>query len=91
MFLSMIESFFLVQYNFSKNLYIQNHPPDIFVNDKTEKWVRLDFSLLTSNEEPEVLKRGLVRALRSIWERYSVNLKYDDAIKVQRYYITSRS
>jgi hypothetical protein len=82
----MIESFFLVQYNFFENLYIQNHPPDIIVNDKAEKWgenlpsipvIRLDFSLLTSNKGPETLEKDLIQELQSIGEQNQIDIVND--------------
>ncbi|RIA99355.1 hypothetical protein C1645_811602 [Glomus cerebriforme] len=90
MFLSMVESFFLVQYNLFENLYIRDHPPDISVNGKVEKWgkdlpsipvIRLDFSLLTSDEGPEVLKKDLIRVLQSIGAKYDTNFMNDDNVK----------
>lgn len=83
MFLSMVESFFLVQYNLFENLYIRDHPPDIVVNNKKEKWsenlpsipvIRLDFSLLTSDEGPEKLKKSLIRVLQLAGNEYDIDI-----------------
>ena len=38
MFLSMIESFFLVQHNLFKDLHIYQHPPEIYVKGTVKKW-----------------------------------------------------
>ncbi|CAI2195535.1 12303_t:CDS:2, partial [Funneliformis geosporum] len=88
MFLSMVESFFLVQYNLFENLYIRDHPPNIFINNKAEKWsenlpsipvIRLDFSLLTSDEGPEKLKKSLIRVLQLAGEEYDIDIDTDTA------------
>ncbi|PKK66884.1 DUF1703-domain-containing protein [Rhizophagus irregularis] len=90
MFLSMIESFFLVQHDLFKDLYIYQNPPEIYVKDKIKEWnkeldpipvIRLDFSELTSNKGPDVLEVGLIQMLRFIGESYGVNLKYNDSVK----------
>ncbi|CAG8743241.1 4990_t:CDS:2, partial [Funneliformis caledonium] len=87
MFLSMVESFYLVQYNLFENLYIRDHPPNIFINNKAERWnenlppipvIRLDFSLLTSDEGPEVLKKDLIRVLQSVGEQYGIDTVNDN-------------
>jgi hypothetical protein len=98
MFLSMVESFFLVQYNFFQNLYIRDHPPDIYVNDKVEKWgenlpsipvIRLDFSLLTSDKGPEMLEKDLIQILQSIGERSEIDIPNDNVKSATFKLITS--
>ncbi|CAG8643696.1 12235_t:CDS:2 [Funneliformis mosseae] len=87
MFLSMVESFYLVQYNLFENLYIRDHPPNIFVNNKTERWnenlppipvIRLDFSLLTSDKGSEMLENDLIRVLQSVGEQYGIDTVNDN-------------
>src|SRR5436305_8083847 len=90
MFLSMIESFFLNQHHLFEGLYIHNNPPQMIFGYEVQVWskdlppvpvIRLDFSKLTSNEGPDMLKKGLIRQLKSIGERYNITITYLDSVK----------
>ncbi|CAI2194279.1 8371_t:CDS:2, partial [Funneliformis geosporum] len=70
-----------------KDLYIYQHPPEIYVKSTVRKWnesdlppipvIRLDFSDLTSNEGSEMLRKELIQLLKSIGESYGITLKLD--------------
>ncbi|CAG8608794.1 15819_t:CDS:2 [Funneliformis caledonium] len=85
------ESFYLVQYNLFKNLYIQDHLPNISVNNKTKRWnenlplipvIRLDFSLLTSDKRSEMLEKNLIQVLQSIEKQYGIDIVNDNVKSV---------
>ncbi|CAI2190824.1 7670_t:CDS:2 [Funneliformis geosporum] len=99
MFLSMIESFFLVQHDLFKDLYIYQHPPEIYVKSIIRKWnesdlplipvIRLDFSVLTLNEGSEMLRNELIQLLKSIGESYGITLKLDSVKGITKELITT--
>ncbi|CAI2191752.1 16348_t:CDS:2 [Funneliformis geosporum] len=89
----------LFKHDLFKDLYIYQHPPEIYVKSIIRKWnesdlplipvIRLDFSVLTLNEGSEMLRNELIQLLKSIGESYGITLKLDSVKGITKELITT--